>query len=439
MLSLLCFFFLFLVSGATSYTLSVPTTPVTAGQTFTVTWVRVGLDGPEFTLKLRNTNGNTDGPSQDVHAGLLQRTGTVDFQLPSAGTFVVDVFKKKLIGLLNGSNSSPADTSTAFTVAAPPVQQPPTNPPGDPDTGNKPDTGNSGDQPGDDGTTSATVTRGTTTPTTSTTKQTTTTTSSTPAAETATVISSSSLKSTSSPILTSTTAISAGNGSGTSVAVTSGTVVGATTTVPTTSQSASYSSATDDGSSDLNGSSADTGANAAPKSKLPAILAGAVGGLIGLFLIVLLLCILLRRRKHRPGIFHRDLMVRGVPEPSFLPVTTASMRRYDPEAYPGDFNSVVDNPMDFPVTFNSSSSPQSERGLDPPQTDRQMDIHDKIVQLQEQHIVAQSRWRESSSDFGHGMALSGISGIQDRIAALEGIMDSPWALGLTDRIPEGYY
>lgn len=238
----------------------------------------------------------------------------------------------------------------------------------------------------------------------------------------------------------------------------------------------------------MNTSATDTGSTSNPTASVSttlakspvntgAIIGGVLGALAFIFLVLLAFWVCRRRRKQKTGFF-RDMMVRRrSPALLFSQATVPSMRSSerpvadvadveDPEKaggyeqllrsafmtghhyarYAESFASNDAGPISSNTSLRTSMSPlifspiaplvnsSSSRSLDIQHatwTHRQVMIHDKVIDLQAKLIAKQS-WSltDTMDDYD-------VNDLKNRIARLEQLMLSAWALGFTDETPEG--
>jgi hypothetical protein len=112
-------------------------------------------------------------------------------------------------------------------------------------------------------------------------------------------------------------------------------------------------------------------------------------------------------------------MVRQQSVPPFFPQATIPSAAFrETESHPG---SSISTGRPFSALLRTEKTT-----LSIPRTDRQTDLQDRIVDLQARLIGIRANGRYSEQD--EVVA-------RQRIAVLEALMKSDWALGLTDDIP----
>lgn len=432
--------FLASVSASAAFQVTVPSNLV-AGGTGAVTWTRnLIIDPHKFTLSLRAINSDDDDALPSVTVDSQgEKTGQETFTFPEAGTFKISAFPN--IGL--NLNIVPFESSDQFLVArAPPpqTQSPPGQDPGD----GGPGKGGGGPPPppqttfSESSTSSSSTTSSTTQVTRSLTTQSTTRSLTTQESSSSSSITSTSVQSTSSE---------SPSVSGTETQTTIG-----QSTQPGYDSNVSVTDTNTSGN--VNPTTPVATGSISSSSNAGAIAGGIVGALMVIVVIVLLIYVCRRRaRRRRKTTFFRDMMVRRRSEGLvFSQVTIPSMWTYpntDVEKQSEGNHSASAHGQVLRDSFSPAQSTRTNttsistvnitaapsRSLDiqdAPWTERQIAVHDTIVDLQAKLLAKQSWSMYNEETDGYD-----VDELRRKIERLEGIMQSSWALGFTDDIPDG--
>lgn len=224
------------------------------------------------------------------------------------------------------------------------------------------------------------------------------------------------------------------------------------------------------------------------KPDVGAIIGAVVAIALALLLLFALLAYRRRRRRQATSTFFRDKMVRSSENASGIydanpSSTVLHVATHVPDAGPGqknedadqamvhqgatehqharqlsNYSSVMESPTSTISYYNGlftqptksqrvtpiresiiePSSVTSALGLARPRTDRQMELHEKIVALQSQLVSVPQLWiKRTSTGSSAGMS-EAEKLLRDRVQVLEGLMNSPWALNHTDVVPSEY-